>query len=194
MIHYTHFHTLDPSARQVSIDLFDRAEREPVSMIGFTLRWMGYNGWLAAITGCERDYQMINALAADARMIEAYDQLVAEDPAFKAEIDAFTALWPVLNVANVRATLGYDAFRRYDRVALLAACDAEGVKRQPANWVPDTSPRWEQLLRTLYQVRCNLFHGEKSEQAVRDRDLVFASDRILRRLLVGTGCLDWHDA
>lgn len=162
-------------------------------MIGFTLRWMGYNGWLAAVTGCERDYQMINAIAVEARMIAAYDRLVADDPVFKAEVDAFAALWPVLNVANVRAVLGYDAFRRYDRAALLAACDAQGVKRQPTNWIPDISPSWEQLLRTLYQVRCNLFHGEKSEQAARDRQLIFASDRILGLLLVGTGCLGWHD-
>lgn len=193
MVHYTHFHTLDPSARQVSLSLIDRAEREPLSMIGFTLRWMGYNGWMAAVTGCERDYQMINALAAEVRMIAAYEQLAADDPVFKAEVDAFAAHWPVLNVANVRAILGYDAFRRYDRKTLLAACDARGVKRQPANWVPGISPNWEQLLRTLYQVRCNLFHGEKSEQAARDRDLIFASDRILHLLLTGTGCLNWHD-
>lgn len=79
-------------------------------MIGFTLRWMGYNGWLAAVTGCERDFQMIDAIAAEARMIAAYDHLVANDPTFKAEVDAFAALWPVRNVANVRAVLGYDAF------------------------------------------------------------------------------------
>lgn len=84
-------------------------------------------------------------------------------------------------------------FRRYDRAALLAECDAQGVKRQPTNWIPHISPSWEQLLRTLYQVRCNLFHGQKSEQAARDRQLIFASDRILRLLLVGTGCLGWHD-
>lgn len=193
MVQYTYFQTLDPSAREVSIDLINRAEREPVSMTSFILRWMGYNGWLAAVTGCERDYQMINALAAEARMIAAYDKLVSEDLAFKVEIDAFAALWPVLNVANVRAVLGYDAFRRYDRVALLAECDKKGIKRQPADWVPGNSPSWEQLLRALYQVRCNLFHGEKSERAARDQDLVLASDRILGLLLVGTGCFGWYD-
>lgn len=193
MLHYSHFHTLDPSAHQVSMDLLARADREPTSMIGFMLRWMGFNGWLAAVTGQERDYLMINALAADPRMIAAYDQLIATDPDFKAEVDGFAAHWPVFNVAHVRAVLGYDAFHRQDRAALLAECDAYDVKRQPAHWVHGTEPSWERLLRTLYQVRCNLFHGEKSEQAVRDRDLVFASDRILRQLLAGTGCLGWHD-
>jgi hypothetical protein len=52
----------------------------------------------------------------------------------------------------------------------------------------------EQLLRTIYQVRCNLFHGEKSPQSFRDRDLVFASDRILARFIAATDCFDWYDS
>ena len=39
------------------------------------------------------------------------------------------------NVRSVRAKLGYDAFRQYDRAALLALCAAENVKQQPAGWV-----------------------------------------------------------
>jgi len=193
MVRYTHFHILDPMAHNVSIDLLDRAGREPAPMIRFILRWMGFNGWLAAVTGCERDHQMINALAAELRMASSYERLITTNPDFRREIDAFAAHWPVLNVAHVRATLGYNAFRRYDRAALLAACEAQRVKKQPRNWIPDTTPNWEQLLRTLYQVRCNLFHGEKSDQSARDRDLVFTSDRILHELLVGTGCINWHD-
>jgi hypothetical protein len=193
MVCFNHFHMLDPSAYRLSMELQDRAEHEPPSMISFMLRWMGFNGWLAAVTGCERDYEMINALVAEPRMTAAYDQLIDANADFKKEVSAFAAHWPVLNVANVRAKLGYDAFRRYDRAALIAECDAKNVKRQPADWVPGTTPRWDQVLRTIYQVRCNLFHGEKSEQAVRDRDLVFASDRILRQLLAETGCLGWHD-
>jgi hypothetical protein len=49
------------------------------------------------------------------------------------------------------------------------------------------------LLRTIYQVRCNLFHGEKSPQNLRDRDLVVAADRILAHFLTATGCFDWYD-
>lgn len=142
MVHYSHFHTLDPSAHHVSMDLLNRAEREPPSMICFMLRWMGFNGWLAAVTGCERDYQMINSLAVEPRMIAAYDRLIATDPDFKTEVEAFAAHWPVLNVAHVRAVLGYDAFRCQDRATLLAACDAQGVKRQPAHWMPGTMPSW----------------------------------------------------
>lgn len=193
MVSFSHYQTLDPSAYQVSRELFDRADREQPSMMAFIFRWMGFNGWMAAVTGCERDYEMINALAAEQRMLAAYDQLLANHPDFKEKVDSFSAKWPVLNVAHVRAKLGFDAFRRYDRAALLVECDAQQVKRQPLGWVAGATPSWEQLLRTIYQVRCNLFHGEKSEQAARDRDLVFAANQILKLYLAETGCLEWCD-
>jgi hypothetical protein len=175
------------------MELFDLAKRETPSMMAFVFRWMGFNGWMAAVSGCERDFEMINALAAEPRMILAYDQLMAGNLDFQQAIKAFAELWPVLNVSQVRAKLGYDAFRRYDRAALIKECDIHNVKRQPATWVTGTAPNWEKVLRTIYQVRCNFFHGEKSMHNDRDRDLVLASDRVLSLLLAETGCLGWHD-
>jgi hypothetical protein len=193
MVNFSDYQKLDPAAYQVSRELFDGADHEPPSMMSFIFRWMEFNGWMAAITGCERDYEMINALAAEPRITAKYNQLLSDRPRFNHEVEAFSAQWPVLNVAHVRAKLGFDAFRRYDRAALLVECDAKQVKRQPVGWLAGATPSWEQLLRTIYQVRCNLFHGEKSEQAARDRDLVFASDRVLRLFLADSGCLEWHD-
>lgn len=41
----------------------------------------------------------------------------------------------------------------------------------------------EALLLTLYQVRCNLFHGSKSLRVERDKDLVRASADILEKYM-----------
>ena len=41
----------------------------------------------------------------------------------------------------------------------------------------------EALLMTLYQVRCNLFHGSKSLRVERDRELVRASANILEKYM-----------
>lgn len=41
----------------------------------------------------------------------------------------------------------------------------------------------EALLMTLYQVRCNLFHGSKSLRVKRDRELVRASANILEKYM-----------
>jgi hypothetical protein len=193
MVSFSNFHRLDPAARAVAVELLANADGQPPSFIAFMYRWMAFNGWMSAVTLKDTDATMINAYVAAPRLIDAYDQLVAGDADFAQMIDDFAALWPVLNVRSVRSKLGYEAFRLHDRAALLALSTAANVKQQPVGWVPGNAPSWEQLLRTIYQVRCNLFHGEKSPQSFRDRDLVFASDRILARFIAATGCFGWTD-
>ena len=193
MVSFSNFQRLDPAARDVANGLLASAEEQPYPFIAFIYRWMAFNGWMSAVTLEDTDREMIDAIASAPRLIEAFGQLLAHDPNFQRIIGEFTALWPVLNVRSVRVKLGYDAFRQHGRDALLAREDAEKVKRQPADWVAGGIPSWEQVLRTVYQVRCNLFHGEKSPQSARDYELVVASDRILARFIAGTGCFGWHD-
>lgn len=193
MLKFSNFHRLDPAARDVAIELLANAQGQPPSFMAFIYRWMAFNSWMSAVTLMDTDREMIDAFVAAPRLNDAFGQLMVGDPDFQQTVTEFTALWPVLNVRSVRAKLGYDAFRMYDRAALLARCAAENVKQQPAGWVAGGHPSWEHLLRTIYQVRCNLFHGEKSPQNFRDHDLVFASDRILARFIAATGCFDWWD-
>lgn len=193
MLSFSNFHCLDPAARDVATELLANAQGQPPSFMAFMYRWMAFNGWMSAVTLKDADWEMINEFVAAPRLRDAFDQLMAGDLDFRQMVTEFTDFWPVLNVRSVRAKLGFDAFHRHDRAALMALCAAENVKQQPAVWVAGGHPSWEQLLRTIYQVRCNLFHGEKSPQNLRDRDLVFASDRILARFILATGCFDWYD-
>lgn len=193
MVSFSNFHRLDPAARDVTIELLANADGQPPSFMAFVYRWMAFNGWMSAVTLGDSDREMIDALAAAPRLVDAYDQLMAGDPAFAKGVTAFAAMWPVLNVKSVRAKLGYAAFNQHDRPALLALCAANNVRQQPQGWVAGSVPSWEQLLRTIYQVRCNLFHGEKSPQAFRDYELVTGSDKILARFITGSGCFDWYD-
>ena len=75
---------------------------------------------------------------------------------FRRLVTQFAAMWPVLNVRDVRKKLGRDAFWRMSPDELATACAAVNVKRQPKDWTPGDSPNWEQLIRTIYLVRCNL--------------------------------------
>ncbi len=68
-----------------------------------------------------------------------------------------------------------------------------GVKLQPVGWIAGNVPAWPQLLRTIYAVRCNLFHGTKSPQNYRDHELVVASDQILRMFIERTACFEWEN-
>lgn len=193
MVSFSNFHRLNPAARYVAIELLANADGQPPSFMAFVYRWMGFNGWMSAVTLGDSDREIIDALAAAPRLIDGYDQLTARDAAFAEAVTAFAAMWPVLNAKSVRAKLGYAAFNHHDRPALLALCAANNVRQQPRRWMARSVPSWEQLLRAIYQVRCNLFHGEKSPQAFRDDELVTGSDKILARFIAGTGCFDWHD-
>lgn len=192
MVRFSNFLRLDPSVRDTALHLLGNAACQQ-SFMSFIYRWMAFNGWMSAITLEDTDAAMINALVAAPRLVGAYQQLRANDAEFRQVVDEFTALWPVLNVRSARDKLGYGTFWENDRATLLQLCAAAKVRQQPTQWVPDNEPTWEQLLRTIYQVRCNLFHGEKSPQAIRDRDLVAASDRTLAKFIDASGCFDWTD-
>ena len=192
MANFSNFQGMEPETRDLVRELMENADRQRSAFMSFVNIWMAFNGWMAAVTERETDADMIRAFAANARLIEAYSVLMEASRPFHRLVSDFAAMWPVLNVRDVRKKLGRDAFWRLQRDDLIAACDAASVKRQPSAWSVGDIPSWEQLLRTIYQVRCNLFHGEKSPQNFRDRQLVLKSDRILRMFLTETGCLDWH--
>jgi hypothetical protein len=192
MLGYSNFHRLDPAARDVALELEAQADGQSNPFMSFVFRWMAFNGWMAAVTEEDNDRKMIDALAEAPRVIAAFDAKLAEDVAFRELVQTFAAMWPVLSVHDVRKKLGFDAFHRLERPLLLAECAAENVKQRPADSVPGSVPDWAQVLRTVYQVRCNLFHGEKSPQNGRDYNLVVTSDRLLRAFVVDSGCFGWY--
>ncbi len=167
------------------------AELKGSRFMSFMSVWMAFNGWMASVTGQDTDAKMLNALASNARLTDAFESLMKGSPQFRGYVAEFSDRWPVLNVKDVRKKLGLDAFQRYSRDELIAKGAAAGVKLQPVAWVENSTPSWEQLLRVIYQVRCNLFHGVKSPQNHRDSELVHLSDRILRTFLAETRCLEW---
>lgn len=155
--------------------------------------WMGFNGWMESVTDSTSDAAMITALADNRRMTDAYGALIDDNRTFLRHVVRFAELWPVMSVRDLRKKLGRDAFWEMDRAALRDACRREDVRLQPLGWTEGEMPTWPQVLRTIYQIRCNLFHGAKSPQQIRDRDLVRHADRVLRGYINGSSCFDWHD-
>lgn len=184
---------LDPETADLARELIDEGDRQNSAFLPFMNAWMGFNGWMESVTDATSDAAMITALADNRRMTDAYDALIDGHRAFRRDVVRFAELWPVLSVRDLRKKLGRDVFWQMDRVALLEACRRENVRLQPLGWVEGEMPTWPQILRTIYQIRCNLFHGAKSPQHIRDRDLVRHADRVLRGFINGSDCFDWHD-
>lgn len=193
MVAFSDFHTLDPEAADLARELLENAGRQRSSFMSFVNTWMAFNGWMESVTGATNDARMVEAIAENRRLNETFEGLLDGRPEFRREVERFAEDWPVVNVRDARRRLGRDAFFRFDRDEFVEECRRNDVKSQPVGWDPGEVPTWPQLLRTVYAVRCNLFHGSKSPQNRRDRDLVRHSDRVLRAFIEQSGCLDWHD-
>lgn len=193
MVSFSNFRMLDPETADLARELIGESDQQNSAFLPFMNAWMGFNGWMESVTDGATDAAMITALADNRRMTDAYDALIAENRRFRRDVLSFAELWPVLSIRDLRKKLGRDAFWQMDRAALLDACRREDVRLQPLGWVEGEMPTWPQVLRTIYQIRCNLFHGAKSPQHIRDRDLVRHADRVLRGYIDGSNCLEWHD-
>jgi hypothetical protein len=193
MVCFNHFRTLDPETADLARELIDATDVQRSAFSSFMNLWLGFNGWMECVTDAATDAEMISALAGHPRLTEAFNDLLGNVPGFREKVESFAAMWPVLNVRDVRRKLGRDAFWRFSREELFAEVIRQGVKFQPLDWVAGGTPTWPQLLRTIYLVRCNLFHGSKSPENFRDHELVVASDRILRMFIAGSACFEWVD-
>ena len=193
MISFDNFLFLDPEAAGLARELVEASEQQRSAFSSFANAWMAFNGWMECITQAETDAAMISALADHAKLVAAYEGLLNHDPVFEENILNLAALLPVLSVRDVRKKLGRDAFLKYNRIELMDEALRAAVKQQPVDWTNGAMLTWSQLLRTIYLVRCNLFHGSKSAENYRDHQLVVACDKTLRRFISHTECFEWHD-
>lgn len=193
MVSFNNFRILDPEAADIARELVSSGERRHSPFLPFMNTWMGFNGWMESVTEAGSDAAMISALAENQRMTDVYAHLLADDARFRRRVTSFATLWPVLNVRDVKKKLGRDAFWQLDREQLMEACRQTEVKSQPHGWSAGDLPTWPQLLRTIYLIRCNLFHGAKSPQNGRDRQLVQGANDVLRRFIKGSNCFEWYD-
>lgn len=193
MVNFGHFRTLDPETADLARELIDGNDVRRSAFSSFVNLWMGFNGWMECVTDAPNDAEMIAALASHQRLVDAYVDLMEHSPDFHQHVEIFAAMWPVLNVRDVRRKLGRDAFWRYSREELMEEVLRHRVKLQPVGWIAGGVPTWPQVLRTVYTVRCNLFHGSKSPQNYRDHELVVASDQILRMFIERTACFEWEN-
>jgi hypothetical protein len=194
MPNFNNFQMLNPEAADLARELIHAPEGLRSDFGSFANAWMSFNGWMECVTEAANDAEMIAALVGHKRLSDTFDDLMERFPDFHAQVQAFAAMWPVINVRDARRKLGRDALWRFSRTELMEEVMRKGVKLQPVGWNDGSPPTWSQLLGTIYGVRCNLFHGAKSPQNSRDHSLVVACDKILRLFIEHSCCFDWHDA
>lgn len=192
MVIFNNFRTLDPETSDLARELIYANPDQRSTFSSFMCLWMAFNGWMECVTDAANDAEMISALAAHQRLGNAFEVLLKDSAEFRAKVEIFANMWPVLSVRDVRRKLGRDAFLRYTPEQLWSEVLQRGIKYQPTNYEKG-KPNWPQLLRTIYLVRCNLFHGSKSPHNFRDHQLVAACDNVLRFFIEKAECFEWSD-
>lgn len=132
-----------------------RSVREGDILPKFVFLWFSFNAWLAYESGEDRDHDMIellaNALPADSELRASYNVALGSE-VFRTYLKNLAGLSPI-----------HSTGRRVRQVQIDSAEDFAGI------------------VRGLYQVRCNLFHGGKRPGDVRDQKLVKTCSRILEK-------------
>jgi hypothetical protein len=192
LISFDSFRTLDPQAARLTRDLIADADQSRTEFNSFASLWMAFNGWMECITDTNSDAEMINAICDNRRITDPYERLTREAD-FRQQVERFVAMWPVINVRDAKRKIGREAFSRLSRREFLSRCQRESVKFQPHGWNEGDVPTWPQIIRTIYQIRNNLFHGSKSPQNDRDHQLVSQANLILRGFIDGSRCFEWND-
>ncbi len=135
-----------------------RAEREnePVDDADrFISLWIAFNGWLKKECGENtNDREMVKRAKGNKTLKEIFGELSDSDRGFKTNLSQLM---------------------RYIVIDMRDPSDEQRKKRCTGDY--------ESFLDTIYQIRCNLFHGRKNfEEDKKDRELVTLALKLLRPL------------
>lgn len=151
----------------------------------FIFAWFSFNAWAACVTGKDRDSEYIKRLQGDAGLRQKFSDLIATDTAFNDAAQRFHSMWPVFKAQSIRRAY-VQADQGLSRAETVRHYFAMGVAEfEPDCWcvhqeAGEAVPLdWAHTLQTIYRVRCNLFHGEKSAHSEMDRVIVRAAFDVL---------------
>jgi hypothetical protein len=183
------FNHLHPEGRELIRGWADKGAAVPADgdaseyFEGFIFLWFAVNGWGACVSETDADRQWVNAVAGDHRLTVQFANALDHDDAFRAAVSSFAELWPIFKSSEIRRRriiVPSDCSRR-ERVHLYLQ---NGISHEPACWEEHDGQAqpidWVHIFATLYRVRCNLFHGEKTLDSENDRRIVVAAYSVLR--------------
>jgi hypothetical protein len=190
-IHISRYTDLHPAGQRLIAGWFERAWQVRDCQTedcfeAFIFAWFAVNGWGACVADVDQDRVYINAFMHDQAIRLKFVQLLA-DPgsAFATSTRRFAQLWPIFEVKSLRQR-GIVQFDTGERQAALSKYLAAGATRfEPQCWKRHVDAGeqvpldWPHTLKSLYRVRCNLFHGEKAAHSEMDQRVVSAAFRTL---------------
>lgn len=141
-----------------------KSHNEGDQFASFVFIWFCFNAWMEYISNENTDKKMINELAGRKHNMHslfwAYDAAVsANDEFLKRDIKALVYMSQEKPIEDVRKN---------------------PPKREPPIIIKSEND-FENIVRAIYRIRCNLFHGGKDADDIRDQVLVKRAAMVLRQ-------------
>ena len=137
----------------------EKSHQEGDQFASFVFIWLCFNAWIEHLSSKNTDAEMIKEVVerrqSMASIIEAYDSAISDDDLLK---------------RSIRALVGESQEEPIK--------DTRG--RKPPISIKDEND-FENIVWATYRIRCNLFHGGKDANDLRDRVLVKLAAGILRQ-------------
>lgn len=169
----------------------DRLEEgEEKCFDAFVFAWIAFNGWASCITNLDGDRRIIRTLMQYEPICQKFTELCASDTNLNSYATHFRDLWPIFetkSVHHVQFAGGADrqqiVKRYFDSGASIYSPPCWQRHEQEGGQTPVD---WPHTIDALYQVRCNLFHGEKALSSMNDRAIVSCAAHTLISFLRGS--------
>ncbi len=188
---YVHLHDDAKRVIESCLRRAIEAQADPATtgINAFAFVWAAFNGFGACVTRQDREIDIVKRTATCPELSRRFGQVMADDDAFRREVNAFAQSWPIFRAQDVRATgATFLPFAtRADRVAHYLR-DA-GIRYQPECYAAHRADGgsvpvdWAHTLHAIYRVRGNLFHEKQSVTSETEPQIVHAACGVLSTFL-----------
>lgn len=190
-VNFDRYQMLPLEGRELISDWFVRSwemreSQDKACFEAFFFAWIAVNGWAACVTECDEDRGYLDALMRNAQLCQDFTKFAAaQESPFAYNVKQFAAFWPIFKDQSLRRS-GISRRPGENREEMVSRY----LEQNDVQFAPKCARRhreagekipvdWPHTLVTLYQVRCNFFHGEKALSSEMDRRIVSCAYRTL---------------
>lgn len=149
----------------------------------FIFAWIAFNGWAVCVTDRERDREYIDALIINDHLSDSFNELLSNRTSpFAENAEQFRKLLPIFKAQDIRRhrIILPSEGQRPELIQKYLDAGLTHYEPQCAVRHGQSIPLdWAHTLPALYQVRCNLFHGEKRAHSEMDQAIVWNAYLVL---------------
>ena len=188
-VDFSRFERLPEEGRWLIREWLRKAEQEENPFEQFIFTWLAFNGWAECVTESNADREYLRALMQNTRLQMAFESL-KQNQDFLKLVEEFAGFWPIFKVRDLRR-LGIRRWQTpigHRRRLIQEYLENGATKFEPQCWQRHVQNHerpidWAHALAALYQIRCNLFHGEKDLLSEMDYRIVQVAFGVLFQFL-----------